>query len=266
MNYYQVLELSENATMADIRRAYRRLVFHTHPDRTPDPEAHARYYDITAAYEVLSDPTRRYVYDTGMQPMGDAFTRTTPTGRIRAAPRTAAAANRARPRPTPLRVHYAVGYAKSYGWALRLARPLLIASVLLCASLALDYVLAGKQLETVLGTETTFYDTNRGSYQKTLHRTNRGTFMLYNDLDVGDRVLVKRTPIWGTATSVRSSARQEPPYPISSVYEGNRKYLWLGLLLTASLGLAPRLTNNLRILAGLAALIFMVLTLLQLFL
>ncbi|MDQ2771946.1 MAG: DnaJ domain-containing protein [Bacteroidota bacterium] len=63
MTHYEVLELPENAPAADIRRAYRRLVLLTHPDRTPDPAAHARYLAINAAYEVLSDPGRRAGYD-----------------------------------------------------------------------------------------------------------------------------------------------------------------------------------------------------------
>ena len=63
MTHYEVLELPENASTADIRRAYRRLVLLTHPDRTLDPAAHARYLAINAAYEVLADPGRRAVYD-----------------------------------------------------------------------------------------------------------------------------------------------------------------------------------------------------------
>ena len=63
MTHYQVLELPETATAADIRRAYRRLVLLAHPDRTPDPAAHARYLAVNAAYEVLSDPARRAAYD-----------------------------------------------------------------------------------------------------------------------------------------------------------------------------------------------------------
>ncbi|QHJ07830.1 J domain-containing protein [Hymenobacter busanensis] len=69
--YYQVLELSEQATAADIRRAYLHWVRLTHPDRTPDPAAHARYLLVNEAYDTLSHPERRARYDArlrGAQP------------------------------------------------------------------------------------------------------------------------------------------------------------------------------------------------------
>ena len=67
MKHYEALELPATAPAADIRRAYRRLVLLTHPDRTPDPAAHARYLAINAAYEVLSDPARRAAYDSSFR-------------------------------------------------------------------------------------------------------------------------------------------------------------------------------------------------------
>ncbi|KUG08188.1 J domain-containing protein [Solirubrum puertoriconensis] len=61
--YYQVLELSEQATAEDIRRAYLRLVRITHPDRTPDPAAHQRYLLVNEAYDTLRQPASRARYD-----------------------------------------------------------------------------------------------------------------------------------------------------------------------------------------------------------
>lgn len=63
MSHYATLEISEQATPDDIRRAYRRLVLLTHPDRTPDPAQHRRYLAINEAYETLRDPVRRQRYD-----------------------------------------------------------------------------------------------------------------------------------------------------------------------------------------------------------
>ena len=65
--YYAVLGVSEQAPPADIRRAYRRLVLLTHPDRTPDPAAHQRFLAVNEAYEALNEPTRRYFYDTQLR-------------------------------------------------------------------------------------------------------------------------------------------------------------------------------------------------------
>ncbi|UYZ57827.1 J domain-containing protein [Hymenobacter latericus] len=61
--YYQVLELTEQATAHDIRRAYLRLVRLTHPDRTPDPVAHQRYLLVNDAYDTLRHPATRARYD-----------------------------------------------------------------------------------------------------------------------------------------------------------------------------------------------------------
>jgi molecular chaperone DnaJ len=60
--YYQVLDLSPQATPAEIKSAYRRLAKALHPDRneTASHEAIAR---LNVAYEVLSDPLRRRSYD-----------------------------------------------------------------------------------------------------------------------------------------------------------------------------------------------------------
>lgn len=65
--YYAVLGISEQATPDDIRRAYRRLVLLTHPDRTPDPAAHQRFLAVNEAYEALNEPTRRSFYDTQLR-------------------------------------------------------------------------------------------------------------------------------------------------------------------------------------------------------
>lgn len=65
--YYQILELPEQATAEDIRRAYLRLVRLTHPDRTPDPAAHRRYLLVNEAYDALRQPELRARYDARLQ-------------------------------------------------------------------------------------------------------------------------------------------------------------------------------------------------------
>ncbi|WP_019946328.1 J domain-containing protein [Hymenobacter aerophilus] len=65
--HYTTLGLTSSASEADIRRAYRQLVWITHPDRTPDPAAHARYLAVNDAYEVLSNPARRAAYDAALE-------------------------------------------------------------------------------------------------------------------------------------------------------------------------------------------------------
>jgi molecular chaperone DnaJ len=68
MDLYEVLGVERLADLSDIRRAYRRLARRFHPGINPgDREARVRFDLITAAFETLSDPERRRVYDTGVQ-------------------------------------------------------------------------------------------------------------------------------------------------------------------------------------------------------
>jgi len=62
-DYYELLEVSPDATSEDIKRAYRRLARKLHPDTNPDPTASERFKEIAHAYEVLSDPEKRRRYD-----------------------------------------------------------------------------------------------------------------------------------------------------------------------------------------------------------
>ena len=61
-NYYAVLQVREDATGAEIKRAYRTLVQAVHPDRNGGGSAE-RFRAIAEAYEVLGDPERRRRYD-----------------------------------------------------------------------------------------------------------------------------------------------------------------------------------------------------------
>jgi molecular chaperone DnaJ len=62
---YEVLGVDRDANQDQIKRAYRKLVRELHPDINPDPQVQDRFKDITAAYEVLSDPQKRSTYDAG---------------------------------------------------------------------------------------------------------------------------------------------------------------------------------------------------------
>lgn len=61
---YDVLGVSTSASAEEIQKAYRKLSKKHHPDRNPgDQQADATYKEVQAAYEVLSDPTRKANYD-----------------------------------------------------------------------------------------------------------------------------------------------------------------------------------------------------------
>ncbi|QQE64701.1 molecular chaperone DnaJ [Leptolyngbya sp. BL0902] len=65
--HYQILEVHETATQAEIKRAYRRLAKQFHPDRQTEAASHDHIARINNAYEVIGDPARRVRYDQERQ-------------------------------------------------------------------------------------------------------------------------------------------------------------------------------------------------------
>jgi len=60
---YETLEVSENATSEEIKKAYRKLARKYHPDVNKDAKAEEKFKEINAAYEVLSNPEKKQHYD-----------------------------------------------------------------------------------------------------------------------------------------------------------------------------------------------------------
>lgn len=66
LDLYGLLGVSVEANTADIKKAYRRLTMEHHPDQNQgDPTALSRFNEITKANEILTDPTKRMLYDIG---------------------------------------------------------------------------------------------------------------------------------------------------------------------------------------------------------
>ncbi|MEY3890069.1 MAG: hypothetical protein RLY62_251 [Actinomycetota bacterium] len=62
---YEILGVDRDASFDEIKKAYRKLARSYHPDINPDPKMAEKFKEITAAYEVLSDPDKRQNYDVG---------------------------------------------------------------------------------------------------------------------------------------------------------------------------------------------------------
>lgn len=86
-DYYELLEVERTATVTELKKAFRKKALELHPDRNPDdPEAEEKFKLCGEAYEVLSDESKRRVYDQygheglegrgygGVHDMSDMFT------------------------------------------------------------------------------------------------------------------------------------------------------------------------------------------------
>jgi molecular chaperone DnaJ len=62
-NYYEVLGLPKDASTEDVKKAFRQQALKFHPDRNKEEDASERFKEVNEAYQVLSDPERRSMYD-----------------------------------------------------------------------------------------------------------------------------------------------------------------------------------------------------------
>jgi len=65
---YEVLGVKKDASVSDIKRAYRAAVLQLHPDVNPDPSASDKFIEVEEAYSVLSDEEKRSSYDFSIRP------------------------------------------------------------------------------------------------------------------------------------------------------------------------------------------------------
>jgi DnaJ-class molecular chaperone len=65
MDYYNVLGVRRGASDDEIKKAYRKLAMQHHPDRGGDEK---RFKEISTAYDILSDPQKRQMFDAGVDP------------------------------------------------------------------------------------------------------------------------------------------------------------------------------------------------------
>jgi len=66
-NFYTLLSISQDATVAEVRRAYRKLSLQLHPDKNDAPDAEEKFRQLVAVYDVLKDSTKREKYNLVLQ-------------------------------------------------------------------------------------------------------------------------------------------------------------------------------------------------------
>lgn len=69
-DYYQTLGVARDASPEQIKKAYRQLAMKLHPDVATEADAGERFKQVAEAYEVLTDPKKKDLYDRGGDPLG----------------------------------------------------------------------------------------------------------------------------------------------------------------------------------------------------
>lgn len=69
--YYDLLGVGPEADDTELKKAYRKQAMKYHPDKNPSPDAEEKFKEISKAYQVLSDPNLRTVYDKNGKSMAD---------------------------------------------------------------------------------------------------------------------------------------------------------------------------------------------------
>lgn len=67
--FYEILSVSKTSSDGEIKKSYRKLAIKLHPDKNPHPRAAEAFKHVNKAWEVLSDPSKRRIFDqTGSDP------------------------------------------------------------------------------------------------------------------------------------------------------------------------------------------------------
>lgn len=260
--FYATLEVSEQATPEEIRRAYRRLVLLTHPDRTPDPAAHERYLAINAAYDVLSQPERRQLYDAALairrrppEPSSSLPPPPAPTRAQAEVRHRRAAARRRGPAPDP----YAALYARYAPWGRRFCWLML----LFCGLLVLDFCWTREYAREVVQSVERHTMSSRRSGSVTYYtiRTPHASFRNYDyNWEVGTPLTIRASALFGQVRATAVSGQPLERADETTVY-GNFVFAPLLLLLVAALGARKRSSPGLALNCGVGCALLLIVVL-----
>lgn len=233
-NYYFILEVSVSAQQADIKRAYRKLALLYHPDRNASPNAAAIFREVNEAYEVLSDPQKKILYDqmlAGASPEVETVV-TAPT---------AHRDPRYRPKP-PGFVHNRTSQRKEMlEWMTHnLQKAIRLSQFTLCCSIFLfiDFCLPAKEeVQRIVGFETTYG--RRGTSGIRIQSSGGKLFTVNRNsairLSAGDTIVIHSSPILSVPKRVLNQAGSFNSRIRVSIY-GNFIFFPVIWILTSALG------------------------------
>ena len=165
-NYYSLLNVSHNASADEIKRSFRQLALKFHPDRNPDPTAEIIFKEINEAYDVLSDPLKKQLYDQRLQnPLAEVLTEPQQSAHRDPAYRRKRPQKPSAPK-IPEAIQLMMDYFKYVRWLSRIG-------LIFSMSIFLDYVLPYEQVDETIVGETITHD-RRGGVAYVRLRTQSG--------------------------------------------------------------------------------------------
>lgn len=253
-DYYEILEISRDASDAQIKRAYRKLVVLYHPDKTSDPSAQQKIREINEAYNVLGDPERKKAYDLGYyKPFTDIVTdRGEPPHRDPAYRRRNSGQRPVSNKPT---VQEMMEVYLPY------AQRISLIAFIFCSFLFIDYILPfSKTTEKIIDRK------NSRSSEVILTNENRKYKLSQEEASnfrVGDLIFVSRSRLLGIPVSIQANLGYRA-YLYTTIY-GNFAFMPLILLTTSSMAIFLKSKMEFKFNLGIVNLIGLVINIFFLF-
>jgi len=256
--YYEVLGVSREASAEEIKRAFRTLAVQYHPDKNPDPHAENFFKEITEAYDILSDPSKKQRYDSRLAiAFADVIQYQPPPSRHRDP-----SYGRRRPRPKPwtdsrAQMQEFISLYSKY------TRMCLWAGLLIAGLFFLDYILPYNTVE-----EKVFemYAARSGRQGVVYHiiLTDQGRNIKVYDFESvifkpGQVVRISLTRVYSTIMSVTNTETNQA-FVVGYVYK-SLLFLPLGLFFTALAGIVFRRDEEFSFNSGIVSFILIIINL-----
>jgi len=271
-DYYQILGVNRTASAEEIKRVYRRLAVKYHPDKNPDPEAEAIFKEINEAYDVLSDPEKKWLYDQRREPRYRNYT-VTPVAPDAAPVRVNnddPRYRRRRPASAPPPVHKVtaadlmrqyLGHVLWVNWAGCAVVILLVTDFVLPQRIAHETVESVDAVYTAGNKRTT----SRAAYE-IVHMQSGREIKLYDreaDFEAGQSVIIMHTPFLQTVRYLSDMSRRHE-VALYGIY-GSPIIIPFILMITSVLGLLRRESAEMRFSFSIASAFLTFLTLCLIF-